>query len=72
MRIRWVLLNLAGQRLGEPIVAVTRQEAYDLGCALHGAACHQAQSLLSWEAAEEDRSIAERMRRIKYGEDDAA
>lgn len=69
MHIRWVVLNLAGQRVGDPFTACTQRDAYDLGCALYGPRCVTVQSLISWEQSEEDRSIAERMRRIRYGED---
>lgn len=63
MQIRWVALNLAGQRVGDPFFAEDKQHAYDRGCALYGPACLSVQSLLSWEQAQEDLSIEARNKR---------
>jgi hypothetical protein len=70
MTIRWVALNMAGQRVGEPVLAPTLRDAYDLAYARYGVAVVQVQSLVSWDAAEDDRSIADRMRRLRYDQED--
>ena len=64
MPVRWVVRNLAGQRIGDLLVAATKSDAYDRACALHGAACHQVQSLLAWEEEARERQAEDRNRRM--------
>lgn len=64
MAIRWVPLSLLGHRIGAPFEAATKQQAYDLACARHGVLCERVQSLVSWQAEEEERQAEERNRRL--------